>query len=771
MRLFLILLWIAVTAVVLFLVTQPVSLDTHFAASMTVVILIGILKMFNRAGVLRAVALALGTAVVLRFVYWRTFTTIPPVSELANFVPGFLLYLALMYSVTMLFLSLFVIADPLQRPRRALRPEEQRPTVDVFVPSLDESPQLLATTLAAAKQIDYPPDRLRVFLLDDGGTDERCESTDGPTAATARERRRTLQRLARDLGVTYLTRARNVNAKAGNLNNGLAHSSGDYVVVFDADHAPARDFLNETLGLFNDDPRMFLVQTPHFFINPDPLEHNLETWNRMPSENEMFYGVIHKGLDKWNASFFCGSAAVLRRTALEEAGGFSGTSITEDCETSLDLHADGWNSAYVDRPMIAGLQPETFASFIRQRSRWCQGMMQILMLKNPLFRGGLSLAQRLCYLSSMAYWLFPLARLTFLFAPLFYLFFGLSIFDASATEFAAYTVTYVLVNLLMQNYLWNRVRWPFVSELYETIQSVYLIRALGAVMLNVRRPRFRVTRKGETTLRSRISELGAPFYVIFFILLAGVAATVWRLVTQSFATDVTLVVGGWNLFNLLLMGAALGVVAERRQLRTSQRVAIDRPAEIVYGDRVVPAKIDDVSIAGARVLVPANALRQIAPGAEIVMRFQPLAPLRSNELALTVRSVVRDEDGMSLGAEFAVSDTRQYELVADLVFANADEWVRFQSSRRREMGVLRGTVEFLSLALFQTVRGLSYLFASPGGGRPSDPAGPGTAVDPSSPGGRRVSGEDPVPAAGAGAAAFALDGAAIARPASARREP
>ena len=714
MRLLTILGWMIATALIIFLVTQPVSLTTHFLTTVIIIVIMAILKMFDRKGTFRTIFLALGTAVVLRYVWWRTFTTIPPVDELGNFIPGILLYLAEMYSVVMLFLSLFVVSDPLDRPARTLKSDSPRPTVDVFVPTINESAQLLSTTLSAAKQMDYPADRLNVYLLDDGGTDERIESTDPRRSAAAQERRRELQQLARDLNVNYLTRSANINAKAGNLNNGLAHTSGEFVAVFDADHAPTRDFLNETVGYFADEPRLFMVQTPHFFINPDPLEHNLETWNRMPSENEMFYGTIQKGLDKWNATFFCGSAAVLRRSALEESGGFSGTSVTEDCETSLDLHRSGWTSAYVDRPMIAGLQPETFANFIGQRSRWCQGMTQILLLKNPLLQSGLSLAQRVSYLSSMVYWLFPFARLTFLFAPLFYLFFGSSIFDASGAEFAAYTITYIIVNIIMQNYLWSNVRWPFISELYETIQSVYLLRALGSVFLSPRRPQFRVTTKGEMNRTSRISELGGPFYIIFAILVAGLVATIWRIVAQPFAADVALVVGGWNLFNLLLIGAALGVVSERRQLRSSQRVAIDRPAEIIYGDRVIPAKIDDVSITGARVLVPANVLRQIKPGEQIIMRFQPLAPLSSNELPLTVRSVVRDEGGVALGSEFAVVDPRQYELVADLVFANSDEWVNFQSSRRSNIGVIRGVIEFFSLAVFQTVRGLSYLFTGTG---------------------------------------------------------
>ncbi len=120
MRFLVFLLWLATAAIIVFMATQPVSLNTQFITAMIVVIIIAILKLFDRRGAFRAIVLALGTAIVLRYVYWRTFTTIPPVSDLANFIPGVLLYMAEMYSVVMLFLSLFTISDPLNRPRKVL---------------------------------------------------------------------------------------------------------------------------------------------------------------------------------------------------------------------------------------------------------------------------------------------------------------------------------------------------------------------------------------------------------------------------------------------------------------------------------------------------------------------------------------------------------------------------------------------------------------------------------------------------------------------------
>src|SRR5690606_34350827 len=138
-------------------------------------------------------------------------------------------------------------------------PDDDLPAVDVFIPTYNEDPHLLADTIAAAKAMDYPQDRITVWLLDDGGTDQKRNSDDVTTARIAEARHIELQQLCADIGARYLTRARNEHAKAGNLNNGLAHSTAELVAVFDADHAPARSFLRETVGYFSQDDRLFLV--------------------------------------------------------------------------------------------------------------------------------------------------------------------------------------------------------------------------------------------------------------------------------------------------------------------------------------------------------------------------------------------------------------------------------------------------------------------------------------------------------------------------------
>src|SRR5690606_29692053 len=132
--------WAAIAAGMFFIVSLPINLQTHLVVGGVVLALMIAIKLLRLGGTWRLIALGLGTALVLRYVYWRTTSTIPPVNQLENFIPGLLVYLAEMYSVFMLALSLFIVAKPL--PSRSAQPlaEDDLPTVDVFIPSYNEEP-------------------------------------------------------------------------------------------------------------------------------------------------------------------------------------------------------------------------------------------------------------------------------------------------------------------------------------------------------------------------------------------------------------------------------------------------------------------------------------------------------------------------------------------------------------------------------------------------------------------------------------------------------
>ena len=706
MRIVLVLVWAVAAAIELLLAGLPLGVEAQLAVSVVAIVAMAVIKLINVRGPWRAVFLGLGTFVILRYVFWRLSNTIPSIHSPLDFAVGAILVAAELYCVTMLFLSLFTVADPVDRPKAPRLTDAEAPTVDVFVPSYNESIEIVAPTLAAAKRMSYPKEKLNVFLLDDGGTEAKISADDPVQAAAALSRRKCMQALCAELGVRYLTRDENSHAKAGNLNNGLEHSSGDIVAVFDADHAPAQDFLTETIGFFKGDDKLFLVQTPHFFLNPDPIEKNLAAAG-IPAENEMFYGLVQKGLDKWNAAFFCGSAALLRRAALEQVGGFHGSSITEDAESALELHSRGWNSLYVEKPMIAGLQPETFESFIGQRSRWCRGMVQILLLKNPLFRQGLTLAQRLCYLSSSMFWLFPVSRMVFIFAPMMFIFFGMKIYVANSQEFIAYTLTYMVAALMIQSYIFGRFRWPWVSDVYEYIQSVMLFRAVLSVFLDPRRPKFNVTAKGQTLNENRLSSFATPYFAIFALVAASFVMLAYRYVNEPNVRDLMTVVGAWTGLNLVLTGIALGAVAERRERRSMPRVSSKLKASLTVGGEHVPVVIEDMSFGGLR--VKALQTLKLPLRATAVLRIAAdTADGRVLETPVISAGRRTLEQGQSFGLKFYGTAGDRFWIVAQVVFSDIAPIRTQRISGALRLGVLYGSAVFAGLGVVHLGRGLLY---------------------------------------------------------------
>jgi cellulose synthase (UDP-forming) len=217
--------WTAATIAMLALATAPIGVTAELALGSAVIVAMFAVKRIGSGAVQRHAYLALGTLIVLRYVWWRTTETLPATDDLVGFSAGVVLYAAEMFCVGMLFVSLFVIADPLRRPpARRLKPEEC-PRVDVFVPSYDESADLVAATLAAATTMDWPADKLRVHLPDDGGTVQKRNAADPVAAAAAQARHEEMKALAAELGATYLTREKNVSAKAGDRKSTRLNSS------------------------------------------------------------------------------------------------------------------------------------------------------------------------------------------------------------------------------------------------------------------------------------------------------------------------------------------------------------------------------------------------------------------------------------------------------------------------------------------------------------------------------------------------------------------
>ena len=720
------LLWVAVVIPLAILASIPTSTAVQGALGLFAVLLVAMIKPFTMKSIMvRFVLLAVASAIVMRYWFWRATETLPPLDNPLSFGIAISLFVVETYAIFVFFISSFITADPVDRTLPPKVEAAKLPTVDILVPSYNEPTEMLAVTLSAAKNMHYPAHKRTVVLCDDGGTDQRCNHEDPEIAEKSRARRAELQHLCAELGIVYSTRAKNEHAKAGNMSAALARLNGDLVVVFDADHVPSRDFLARTVGYFVADPKLFLVQTPHFFLNPDPVERNVGFRNDCPPENEMFYHLGHRGLDRWGGAFFCGSASVLRRAALDDVGGFAGETITEDAETALEIHSRGWKSLYVDHAMIAGLQPETFVSFIQQRGRWAAGMMQLLRLKNPLRRKGMSLTQRLCYLNSMTFWLFPLVRMVFLMAPLAYLFFGLHIFVATIEEVMVYMGAYMAISFMVQNALYARVRWPLMSELYETAQAPYLSGIVIKTLFKPRGAKFNVTAKDEVLEEDYISPMYKPLLVVWAICVAGVLAAAIRWVMFPGDHTILSVVGGWAVFNLIIVSASLRAIAERQQRRGVPRVAMQVPAVAAIGRdgqfSFSAATILDSSTSGAKLkIVPGPdtdqaELSAIAPG--YVLYFTPefpKSPHLENAIRVQVKNVEQSNTGLIVGVRYDLDQPLQTrETIAHLIFGDSANWEKVRARKNHPMPLLKGMGYVVVLAVTSVYHTIRALVAEP----------------------------------------------------------
>ena len=262
--------------------------------------------------------------------------------------------------------------------RVVLRKPAAPPTglsVDVWIPTYNESIALVRRTVMAAMQIEYPH---QTWLLDDGN-------------------RPAMRELARTLGCRYLAREKNVDAKPGNLNNALRHSKADFIAILDSDHVAQKNMLQVLLGYFGD-PQVAFVQAPQDYYNISAFQYRNKMSRRlMWNDQAIFFNIRMAGRDYWNAATCCGTGVVFRRSAIDRIGGFPPQTVTEDMHTSVRLQMIGYKTVYHPTPVAYGVAPTDFGEYQKQRLRWGQGNVQVCREERIPFTRGLTWAQRICY--------------------------------------------------------------------------------------------------------------------------------------------------------------------------------------------------------------------------------------------------------------------------------------------------------------------------------------------------------------------------------------
>ena len=640
-----------------FSVITPMSAENQYMYSLTLIVGCVVLSHISKKHFISLMLILVSVMVSTRYMYFRVTQTLEFHSWI-EVVIGYLLFLSEVYIYIILLLSSFQVAWSLKR-KIVPMPEDvsKWPTVDVYIPTYNEPLSVVRDTVLAAQCLDYPRDKLKIYLLDDG-------------------RRKEFATFATSANVGYITRTNNDHAKAGNLNHAMTMTDGELIAIFDCDHICTKIFLQATVGAFIKDKRLALMQTPHHFYSPDPIERNLYLGRNIPTENELFYGPVQRGNDNWNATFFCGSCAVIRRKALDEIKGFAVETVTEDAHTALKLQRRGWKTGYLDQILAGGLATEKLVLHIIQRNRWARGMIQIFRMDNPLLGKGLSFPQRLCYLSAMMYFLFALPRVIFLLVPLVYLIFGLSVVHGSAALLFAYALPHLFMSFYASSRLNGRYRYSFWGEIYDILLSFPLVIPTILVLLSPKHGKFNVTDKGQTVDKAFFDARSVRAHCITaFLLVFGIVFSFVKYFLPEYfevQLDSVLLNVAWATYNLILLIAAICVARETPNKRKSQRLEIEVPV-LIYQESGICSRsvIRDLSMDGCRV---DNVL-----DAEL-LKDDPVVDIEfSTEYTQACVSVDMLKDGPQskfLRFRFLEQSIDTRREIVRLLFSRADTWVR-----------------------------------------------------------------------------------------------
>ena len=458
--------------------------------------------------------------------------------------------------------------------RRRLISGELKPTIDVFITVYGEPLEIVLVTMRAARDMVVEH---KTWVLDDGDSDEMRD-------AAARE------------GVGYLRRKEHLHAKAGNINAALRRTTGEFVVILDADHVPSPDFLVRALPHMQDSGVAF-VQTPQAF----PSARGLVAEGSAESQ-KIFYELVLPGRNFFNAVFCVGTNVIFRRAALEEIGGMYTASNSEDIWTSIELQRRGWRSWFVPEVLARGLAPDSLLSYFKQQFRWAYGAFEV-MLRGGLFRRGtgLTLDQRFQYLLAGINYLLSLAALILMCLPAAYLLFGLSPIRSDISTWLVHYMPFYLLIMLVTVIQLGGLK---VSAIVTSIGAAPIhVKALVMAIFK-RKVRWTVTNAGPRGLPG--VELVLPHVALFLLNLVAVAIGISMLPLRG--TDVA-AVGlsiGWAVIYVLVLGRVIAeaviaphVIRERLERRKAGALlarALPWPARSDTNDELVSVALEDAPV-------------------------------------------------------------------------------------------------------------------------------------------------------------------------------
>lgn len=528
------------------------------------------------------------------YLAWRFFFTIPFEYGIVSIVTGMALLGVEVLGMVEAFVHYVNMYTVENYPFPENIPEDRYPDVDVFIATYSEPTELLYKTIHGCKKMKYPdPAKVHIYVCDDG---HRAE----------------MKALAQRMQVNYLDREDHEGAKAGNLNNGLAHSSSPYVVTFDADMIPRSNFLLRTIpylvdakmkneGLPQEEQvKIGFVQSPQSFYNLDLFQFNLYSEQRIPNEQDYFYKDIQVARTRTNSVIYGGSNTVISREALQAIGGFYTGAITEDFATGILMEKKQFVSLGIGETLASGLSPQDLKSLVQQRIRWARGVIATGRKMHIFTSPDLTVAQKMNYWASIWYWYAPLKRLIYIMSPIMYATFNFMVFKCTLPQVLLFWLPMFISSNISLRMLSKNIRSTKWTSIYETVIFPFMLLPVLFESVGISMKKFKVTKKdGVQNEKGRNFIYTVPFLILIVLSLIGIVRCIMIMLDSgSFGPIVVLF---WLVYNLFLLVMSLFFVDGRIPYRKTERVMVQMPCRVKCQDEEYEGVTWDASEEGLAV--------------------------------------------------------------------------------------------------------------------------------------------------------------------------
>lgn len=617
---------------------------------------------FHSISLNRALALGLGAALLIIHLWWRADTSFASFDTAGLALSIALFAVEAFIAVALAAGALAEIAPAALSIEPEAIPEIELPTVDIFILIADpkHTPKA-AYSLAAAGQLDYPRDHVRVHLV---GLERATDRADA------------LEALAERTEASWLAASPEATTGAA-INAAIARTAGSLILILNAGETPTPDLFRRLAGGFVNNPRLAFVDVPTFAIDGDPVLTDIDVTQRLPNDPGHFFKSCLKTIGAANGTLGLSQRTVWRRAALMATGTCSRWNMRPDAPARIRAAESGWRRGIVTRPMVAALAPDTVKEYLRQRLTQRIGTIDAALTRDPLLARGLSLRERLSWMPALFAALLPFAwAIAFALPPLAVLlridlFGGVGMIEGAAVSLGATVVALGLAGALNAG-----MRDGFIAAWSEMLESLISAPSLATLM-------------GRRETAERVPDpehANGLLVVLFAISLAGTTAGIsaWFLRPEyqaMLAPSLAL-----TLFGACLFACLLGALAEPRQRRLSPRVARRVEAELLLGGEKYVGRLADISVHGARFLADdAVELSARALTGQLTLKTSTGRTTLSVQLSRQTESGGRSAFGLS----FTGRTVGEFATVVRLTHRSGDAYADLCDARATPAGFTR----------------------------------------------------------------------------------